>query len=156
MATNRWREYLELSGIVAIVVSLLLLGYEIRQNTIAVQATALQQHFGQHTGLILAPLDNQELRASISSAKQGLESLSDEEADLFYPYWSSMVRNHFVAFELKRTGLLPESQWHTFQAAFRRALGRNEGGRDLWEIRRDEYPEEFQAMVDELISDGKK
>jgi hypothetical protein len=42
MATRNWREIAELVGIFAIVVSLILLGYEVRQNTLAVRATAIQ------------------------------------------------------------------------------------------------------------------
>lgn len=151
MSTKSWREYLEIGGFAAIVASLLLLGYELRQNTLAVQATALQQHFEQHTGLVMAPVENADLRASLAAGAAGLDSLSDEHAGLFFPYWSSVIRNHFVAFELRRTGLLPDSQWRTFQEAFRRALRRNSGARQIWEMRRTEYPEEFRSMVDELI-----
>ena len=79
MASEKWREYAEIVGLIAIVVSLLLLGYEIRQNTLAVQATALQQHFEQHTALMLARLDNSDLRASVTKGSKGLDALSVED-----------------------------------------------------------------------------
>jgi len=56
MASGKWRDNVEIAGLVTIVISIVLLGYEIRQNTLAVQATALQQHFEQHTALVLARL----------------------------------------------------------------------------------------------------
>ena len=106
MATTKPREYIEVGGFIAIIVSLLLLVYEIRQNTLAVQTTALQQHFAQHTELILARLDNVELRASVLKGQEGLEALSREEMGIFGPYASNAMRNHFVAFELMRSGLM--------------------------------------------------
>ena len=42
MASRDWRGHFELIGLFAIIVSLTLLAYEIRQNTLAVQATAIQ------------------------------------------------------------------------------------------------------------------
>jgi len=150
------REYLELGGLVAIVLSLLLLVYEIRQNTLAVQSTTLQQHFAQHTELILARLDNPELRASMVKGQKGLDSLKDEDLGLYGPYATNVMRNHFVAFELMRSGLLPEPQWRTFRAALGRSLRRSVGNRDLWALRRAEYPDEFQRMVDELVAEAEK
>ncbi len=154
MASRNWREYFELGGFVAIVVSLVLLGFEIRQNTLAVQATALQQHFEQNTALVLAKLDNPELRASIIKGSKGLDALTDEEIGLYGPYAANVMRNHFIAFELMRSGLLPESQWRTFQAALGRSLRRNRGYRELWNLRRDEYPEEFRKMADALVAEA--
>ena len=154
MESRQSRKYVELGGFVALIVSLLLLVYEIRQNTLAVQSTTLQQHFAQHTELILARLNNADLRASTVNGRKGLDGLTDEEIGLYGPYATNVIRNHFIAFELMRSGLLPESQWRTFQAALGRSLRRSRGDRELWALRRDEYPEEFQEMVDRLVADA--
>jgi hypothetical protein len=154
MAPRNRRESAELVGLIAIVVSLALLGYEIRQNTLAIQATALQQHFEQHTALILARLDNPDLRASLTKGSGGLNALTIEDLGLYGPYTASITRNHFVAYELMRSGILPESQWQTFRAALGRHLGRSLGARELWELRREEYTEEFRTMVDALVAEA--
>ncbi|MEQ8960456.1 MAG: hypothetical protein RLP02_21460, partial [Coleofasciculus sp. C2-GNP5-27] len=114
-----WRQTAELVGLAAIIVSLILLVYEIRQNTLSVQSTALQQHFDQHTSLMLARLDNPELRAVSSKATDGLSSLTVEELGLYGPYITNVMRNHFVAFELMQSGILPENQWLTFRESLR-------------------------------------
>lgn len=152
--TLKARDYVEYVGIAAVVASLLLLVFEIRQNTLAVQSTALQQHFAQHTNLILARLDNSQLQESIRRGAEGLDTLSDEDYGLYGPYASNAMRNHFVAFELMRSGLLPERQWKTFEAALGRSLQRSLGDRELWVLRRDEYPEDFRELVDRLISNA--
>ena len=156
MASRNWREHVELVGIIAIAVTLVLLIYEIRQNTLAVQSTTLQQHFAQHTELILARLSNAELRATMVKGQKGLETLTDEEIGLYGPYATNVIRNYFVGFEHMRSGLLPESQWRTFQAALGRSLRRSRGNRELWSLRRDEYPREFQDMVDALVTEAEE
>ena len=51
-----------------------------------------------------------------------------------------------------QSGLLPESQWRTFEAALGRAVRRSIGHRELWKLRRDEYSEEFRTMMDTLVA----
>ena len=147
-----WRQTAELMGIAAIIVSLILLVYEIRQNTLSVQSTALQQHFDQHTSLMLARLDNPELRAVTSKAFDGLSSLTVEELGLYGPYITNVMRNHFVAFELMQSGILPENQWLTFRESLRRGLERSTGEREFWKERRYEYTPEFQDLIDNLVT----
>ena len=155
MESRNWRGYVEIGGVAAIVVSLILLAYEIRQNTLAVQATALQQHFQQHAALVQVRLDNPALQAVYyGNARGGLDALTDDEGNLFIPYAANVMRNHFVAFELMQSGLLPESQWRTFEAALRRSLIDSQGARELWKRRRDEYSAEFQDLVDDIVSDA--
>ena len=154
MAQGKLRDHVELASLIAIVISIALLGYEIRQNTSAVQATALQQHFAQHSALMLARLDNPELRSAIDLARSGLEALAEDQnsASLYVPYTANVMRDHFIAFELMQSGLLPESQWRTYHAALERSLNRSKGSRELWDQRRQEYPDEFRLMVDSLVS----
>ena len=153
MASRNWRESVELVGLIAIVVSLVLLGYEIRQNTLAVQATALQQHLEQHTVFVLARLDNPDLSLSVHKSREGLDAMTVEDLRLYGPYATNVMRNHFVAYELMRSGLLPESQWRTFRAALRRSLERSLGARELWKLRREEYTEEFRTLVDTFVAE---
>ena len=154
MPNRNIRDYAEIAGFAAVIVSLALVAFEIRQNTLAIQTTALQQHYEQHTALILARLDNAELRTAVSKSEDGLDGLSREEFGMYGPYAANMMRSHFIAFELMRIGLLPETQWRTFHAALGRMLDRSQGDRELWELRRAEYPEEFRSLVDALITDS--
>ena len=151
MAAGDLREHIELAGLIAIVISLVLLGYEIRQNTLAVQSSALQQHFEQHTALILARIDSPELQASLERGSKGRDSLTEEDTRVWSAYTASVIRNHFVAYELMRSGLLPESQWRTFHAALGRTFKNSVGARQLWQERRAEYSDEFRAMADALV-----
>ena len=154
MAQGKLRDHIELASLIAIVVSIVLLGYEIRQNTTAVRATALQQHFAQHTSLMLARMDNPELRNAITLARDGLDALENDQSSLYVPYAANVIRDHFIAYELMRSDLLPEAQWHTYRAALERSLHRSQGSRELWKQRRQEYPDGFRTMVDALVADA--
>jgi hypothetical protein len=151
MAADNLREHIELAGLIAIVISLVLLGYEIRQNTLAVQSSALQQHFEQHTALVLARIDSPELQTSLERGNKGWDALTEEDRRVWSAYTASVIRNHFVAYELMRSGLLPASQWQTFHAALGRTFKNSLGARQLWQERRTEYPDEFRAMADALV-----
>jgi hypothetical protein len=151
MKRKSLKRSIEVGGFLAIVTSLILLAYETRQNTLAVQASALQQHFEQHTALVSAGLQNEQLRDAQAKGTKGLEDLSGAERNLFIPYSWNIMRSNFVAFELKQSGMLPETQWRTFEAALVRRLKRSQGIRELWTIRKGEFTEEFQALVDGII-----
>ena len=152
MVGKDWRGIAELVGLAAIIASLFLVVYEIRQNTISVQSTTLQQHFAQHSSLILARLDNPELLAATVKAADGSSELTIEERRLFGPYTTNVMRNHFIAFELMLSGILPEAQWNTFLESLRRGLERSKGERDYWNDRRGEYTPEFRELVDGLVT----
>jgi hypothetical protein len=153
MAQGKLRAYIEIASLIAIVVSIALLGFEIRQNTVAVRATALQQHFTQHTSLMLERMDNPALREAVGLARRGIDALENDPAKtaLYFPYAANVMRDHFIAYELMRSGLLPERQWRTYYAALSRYLTGSRGNRELWKQRRDEYPADYQSIVDEIV-----
>ena len=105
MDSDRLNRWLALAANIGVLVGIVFLAVEIRQNTIAVQTAALQQHFEQHTGLVMARVNNAELRAVFLKATDGTEMLSAEEEAILGPYIISVIRNHFVAYELRESGL---------------------------------------------------
>ncbi len=156
---KEWALVAEIISAVAVVLSLIFVAIQIRDgtkqtilNTQAIQATALQQHFEQHSSLALAIITNPGLASVIFKGRAGLSVLSDEEVQIFAPFASNLIRNYFVGYELMRSDILPELQWRTFEASLGRALKRNTGYREFWESRRSDYPDEFRTLVDELVT----
>lgn len=99
-------------------------------------------------------VSNPSVLASLMKATDGFDELTDQERFVFSVYAASVLRNHFVAHELMQSGLLPRAQGQTFEAALRRAIQQYPGIRQLWALRRDEYPEGFRATVDALVSEA--
>lgn len=152
MRDRSWRNWVEIGGFVAIVVSLVLVVLEIRQNTLAVRISSLQQHLQQHETLVITALENPDLLRIDTLGNAGLDALSEAELAPFILYNWNIIRNNFVAFELLQSGVLPRSQWRTFEAALERRIRRSAGLRDLWAERRGELPAEFRALVDDMVA----
>ena len=157
MDSDRMNRWLTLAANIGVLVGIVFLAVEIRQNTIAVQSEALQQHFEQHTGLVMARVNSAELRVAFMKVADGYEMLSVEEQAIMAPYINSVIRNHFVAYELRESGLLPDSQWRTFRASLIGTM-RRQASRDIWRSFLGRYPDvysdDFQKVVDKAIEDA--
>ena len=156
MNSDRINRWLTLGANFGVLIGLALLVFEIQQNTTAVQTSALQQHADQHLALVLARLDNPELLASIDTASDGLSGLSQDDP-YYMPYTGNMIRSHFIAFELMKSGLLPEQQWRSFRSSLKGLFRRSKGARELWILRQelepDEYSQEFIDFVNAYIAE---
>jgi len=95
---------------------------------------------------------NAELVAILINGRAGLDVHSENEYARYGHFAINQMRNHFAAHELMRTGLLPSGHWQTFAAALERSMHRSKGVRELWSQRRDEYPEEFRKLVDDIAA----
>ena len=156
---QKWALVAEIASAVAVVVSLIFLALQIKDgneqaklNTEAVRASTLQQHLRQHSMYVLEQANNAELAAIIIKGYAGLDSLSQQELAQYGPFVTNQMRNHFAAHELMRTGLLPSGHWQTFAAALERSMHRSKGVRELWAQRRNEFPEEFRKLVDDIAA----
>jgi hypothetical protein len=153
-----WALVAEIVSALAVVVSLIFLAYQVREganetalNTEAVQSTALLQFFEQHSELAFLTVLNAELRDVATKAKGGLENLTDEESGVFISLAGQRIRSYYVGYQMMRGGLLPEDDWRTFQESLGRLLIRNPGYAEVWKTRREDYPEDFQRTVDDLL-----
>jgi hypothetical protein len=153
-----WALVAEIVSAFAVVVSLIFLAYQVREganetalNTEAVQSTALLQFFDQHSEMAFLTVLNAELRDVATKAKGGLENLTDNESQAFVSLAGQRIRSYFVGYQMMRGGLLPEDDWRSFKESLGRLLIRNPGYADVWEIRREDYPEDFQRTVDDLL-----
>lgn len=155
---KEWALVAEVISAAAVVISLIFLAVQVREgasqtamNTEAVQASALQQYFQQHADVTFVRVVNPELRGVISKARNGLESLLQEENEMFFPYASQQIRSFFVGYQMMQSGILPEDEWAPFEGALHRTLHRNQGYMDVWQARRQDYPESFRNLVDGLV-----
>ncbi len=154
MEGNKLNRWLTLGANFGVLIGLALLVFEIRQNTIAVQTSSVQQHADHHLALVLARLDNPELRALMIDVKDGLAGLPPDD-NLYHPYMGNLFRSHFLAFELMTSGLMPELQWRSFGTSLKSIL-RSKGARELWKRRLEnapnDYSEEFNDFVNTYIA----
>ncbi len=109
------RSLVEIAGVMAVVLSLVFVGYEIRQNTAAVQAATMQALTdGSQEYLMLLSSDS-ELTAIRMKARSSPELLTDIEADRY----RSLRRSRWVrfqnAFSQYQRGTLGHDDWSFYE-----------------------------------------
>ena len=134
-----WRETAEVLGVIA---SMIFVGIEIRQNTYAVRGATLQAVSQQSLDLVMAGLDNSDLRSAFAAARN--DRLSPEQRDLLSWFISAKLRadeNRFRQVELE---ILEPS---TFQQLSNHAAYRLPYFADYWDRSGGVFAPDFQEFV---------
>ena len=134
-------------GAIAIVVTLIYLVLQLRQNTNALHAHVRQGILAASQAELLATIDNPDL--ILSMIKTG--PLSLEEA-VKYSFWlSAAFRTRQFAWLQYQDGAIDEPQWRTERIVLQRIL-RRPINRAWWvSAGRELFVAEFVAFVDDLI-----
>jgi hypothetical protein len=147
MATGNWRTYSEIVGIFAIVLSLILLGYEIRQNTLAVRATAIQDATILGRQQILALAMDADLARIDKIGDVNPANLNPDEAARYFwfnrSFWHGMQGNY----RQWVLGLLPAEEWHYYGRVIC-ANYREVGTYELWQIEKEVLIPAFVQFVE--------
>lgn len=119
MKLKEWALLAEISGAVAVVVSLIFVGYQVRQsneqsalNTTALQVTAYQHLVGGISEFNIQTLENPELRAARIKIASGveIEDLSDDERQVINAFLYLVYRNGDLAFLQYQRGIIDEER----------------------------------------------
>ncbi len=114
MASRDWRGHFELIGLFAIIVSLILLAYEIRQNTLAVQATAIQDATILGRQQILAVAMDPELARIDKIGDANPADLSPDDAIRYFWYVRSFWHGMQGNYRQWVLGTLPDEEWQYY------------------------------------------
>lgn len=109
----RLRDVLASVGVIG---SLIFVGLEVRQNTKAVQATAIQNlsdAFREHTQLYVTDPD---MTGIVVRANQDLSSLTTEELQRFFGSYVSGTLTVQGAYRQWQLGVLPDEEWAVVRA----------------------------------------
>jgi hypothetical protein len=141
----------ELLGALGVIISLVYLATQIRQNT---QSVRMSSHHGiadQFTQTNLAAVHDPQLIDLITRGSLDAESLSDAERARFYAYIMAIFRTYEELFQLDRKGLADNELWEARQRSMRNWLARP-GVRTWWSTEWSEaYVDSFRAVVEEEI-----
>ena len=119
MNLKKWALLAEISGAVAVVVSLVFVGYQVRQsneqsalNTTALQVTAYQQLVDGISEFNIQTLENAELRAVRTKIEAGteIENLSPDEWQVINAFLYLIYRNGDLAYLQYRRGIIREER----------------------------------------------
>jgi len=148
LSTRNFREYAELIGIAALVISLLVVVYELRQNTNALQGTAIdtiseRQQFELYWSSEIAPV--------FVKAIKDPEQLTASETWQLSEWHTSAIAARQSEFSQYRLGLIEDTDWQTTEGVIQFMFS-FKWSQDWWVAYREiPWNDDFKQRVDDLI-----
>ena len=134
---------------VAVVISFVFLGLQMRQNTKAVKAAASQAHTNSFHELAAHLIDNSAFANIWRRGIERYDSLTDDERVSFVAFLSTLFR-FFEASRLQwKHGQLDNEHWHNVESNIR-AAAPIAGVQEYWKLRGDWHSAEFRAWFESL------
>ena len=149
MTLEQWAFVAQIISAVAVVASLIFVGFQLRQATASVRAASSQAHSSLYTELVRSIIDNADFARSWSIGLRDPKALPEEEWVRFVAYASALFRLYESSRVQWLNGRLDEEHWHTIQ---RQAadFGHLPGLRMAWELRGHWYSPEFRKWFEAL------
>lgn len=132
-----------------VIAGIIFLGYEIRQNTVAISGATIQAISEQSQQSAYLALEVPELQTAWQRAGRGLEYMTAEDLSVLTWYFTGMVRTVENRFRQAQIG--------TVYAEIIEQIGGNSGAYRhpffgfFWSFSRNEYSEDFREWVDENL-----
>ena len=144
-----WKESLELVGIAAIVVSLVFVGYELRQSTAIARSDAYSSFSSQFFELASNAALDKRMSGLISQVNQGAlpGDFTPEERVSIRMYQAAAVRVWEGLFRSVQAGVLPEE---ALESAASGILINNNFFRSTWASTKQLYTSDFIAYFESL------
>lgn len=141
----------EIIGGLAVIVGLIFVGLELRQNTLMQRVTATQTLVVDYETAIDAIGQDTETACIYVRGINSLDNLNGIERYRFYILWFHILRAaeqlHYYSLE----GMVDQRIWRGFQRQLDEVV-RYPGVREYWAGRHDWYSDEFQSFVDGIIA----
>ncbi len=142
MNASKLNEWLQILTSVGVLAGLAIVAYEIRQNTDAVLGATLHNVSQQSLDLVMAGVDNPELRSAYTAAREN--SLSPAQKELMDWFISAKLRADENRFRQVELGILDAS---TFQQLSNHSAYRVPHFAEYWARRGDHFAADFQELV---------
>jgi hypothetical protein len=135
-------------GGIGVVVTLLYLARQIKQNSSSVETNAGHSILKSMSEALRTAAESRQLSGLIVKALSDRE-LDDDELPQFVMWIFSWLRIVEQAYDHYRLGNIPESQWEG-QEAHLKSMMRTKVVQEFWNFRRSTFSREFQSYVDGL------
>ncbi len=150
MTLQDWGAIGEAIGGLAIIISLIYVGLQIRQNTRANRAATTQPFVDSFSGPSLK-LIGSEFTKVFSRGLEGLEQLEGSER-IEFTVWCMQVFRLWESYYFQwKEGYFDPQIWKGFKTQLS-DLFSYQGVRDFWAIRKHHFSDEFQVFVSQLTS----
>jgi hypothetical protein len=151
MSIQDWAAIGEMVGAIAVVVSLIYVGVQLRQNTRATRVSTSQAYIQLHGGALNPVVEVPTFRDIYWRALAGLSNLQGSELAAF-GLWSALQFRVQESFYFQwKAGAFEDQLWSGWVCQFRDLHG-YPGIQEVWAIRRHHFSEEFREFVDREIA----
>lgn len=141
----------EVVGGLAVVIGLVFVGMELRQNTLIERVTATQALSINYENAVDALGKDTETACIYVRGINGLDNLNGIERYRFFVLWFHVLRAaeqlHFYSLE----GMVDTRIWRGYERQLDEIF-RLSGVQQYWQLRKDWYSDEFQRFADEIIA----
>ena len=151
LSLTDWSQISEIIGAVAIIGSLVFVGFEVRQNTSAIQSSAAQSVHENFAAWYSSAQSDPVLLAASMKGMQDYGSLTDIEKAQFIAMFMAFSSNTQDAFYKWREGSLAPELWKSWEFVSMNFFS-TPGGAAFWEERGYLFADAFQLYVtDDLM-----
>jgi hypothetical protein len=141
----------EILSSVAVLVTLIYLAIQTRQNTDSIRASTRQSSLAADQDFLLQAQNDPELHLL-----RYKRELTDEEKVRLSAYWIIFVRLREVNWFQYKNGVMDEETWSTYRSSIVGSLGSSRG-RTWWmtyAVNRKSFDPGFTSVVSELLADA--
>ncbi len=148
---NRW---LTLGANIGVVLGLIILIVEVRQNTVQARTSASQKFLSATSDLNLALIENKQMASVFRRGLEDYEVLDADEKMQFFVFVSQYYQTYSNMYDLWRNNSLSDSAWYPIRKDFL-ALMAAPGSRYIWETYgREGQAPDFVAYMETLAASG--
>ena len=148
------KDYAEIIGIGAVVASLLMLTYELRQNTIASQQSAAATYSETWRDIELFISGSPEITKILLTAIRGeRDQLTEDELFRLDLLYRSIFRSWQNSYLQYRAGSLPEEIWNAEFKFMSELIRIEKGMQSYWQYEKGLYSDAFIELFDSFIPD---
>jgi len=142
----------EIVATIAVIASLIYVGRQVKENTVATRATAAQAMAGTMNGYVGLINSSTNLADVLHRGATGMHKLQGGEIIQFGAFLDQMYINSEAVYYQWRDGVLDERLWDTYRHVIVDMMSQ-EGTRDWWQQRRHWFGDQFSTALEDLCSE---
>ena len=153
MDTDKLNKWLSLSANIGVLIGIVFLAVEIRQNSEAQIRSTTQAAVGNYIGSLERFVDNADLACLYIKGAQGYRSLNGAERLRFSAFYMSFYYQLQEMLRMAEEGSIDADTWEGFQGLLKETT-QYPGVRQWFSDRRHWFSTHFQDYIDSLIRDN--
>ena len=151
ISLERWALIAEITSALAVVLSVIYLGLEVRQNTFAMKSLTHQQMFETTSSLNQSIANNRQLADLLARSNKNYSELDDGEKNQLMFLWINGFNMWHSGYLSWQAGFFDEEAWVLWDHGMTKMLSSYRASREVWSVFDDAYNSNFQKHVNTII-----